>query len=88
MEIIYNENENESEVEHPPVEMTKKRSKSSIANWLFSKGIAKSPQKAEVFLIIGIFLIFLISAIVFSYGIGVNKIKDLEEGQTEYLEKT
>ena len=84
MVIVYNEERNK----YQATDMLEDKSVSPLANWIVDKKIVKTPRGAEYLLTFLIFIIFVIAAIAFSYGIGVNKIKDLEDGNTEFLNKS
>lgn len=85
MDIIYNNGEEEG---YKAPKKVVKTSESSLANWMVNKGLVKTPKGGEMILILFIFVIFAIAAMTFSYGIGVNKLKDLEDnGNSEYLDK-
>lgn len=82
MVIIYDDSENKYEsVKEVPL-----KTKSSIAKWLVSKNIVKTDLQGEMLMVFLIFIIFLVAGIIFSFGVGNNKVYDLEEGQSEYLE--
>ena len=85
MDIIYNNGEEEG---YKAPKKVVKTSESTLANWMFNKGLVKTPKGGEMVLVFVIFIIFVIAAITFSYGIGVNKLKDVEDnGGSEFLEK-
>jgi len=79
MVIVFDKNK------YKPIETTEKESKSTFAKWLVSIKIVKTDSQGEKLSIFLIFLIFLISGIIYSLGVGTSKIKDLEEGKSEYI---
>ena len=82
MVIIFNENEEE----YKAVKRVPKKTKSSFSKWLVKMKVAKTESQGEAIAIFFIFIVFVIAGIIYSLGVGINKVKDLEENSSEYLQ--
>ena len=83
MVVIFNEDENKFQA----IDKVDVPSQTGFANWLVKHKFVKTAKAGEGVIIFLIFILFVVAAGVASYGIGVNKIKNLEAGQSEYLER-